>query len=152
VQTTDRGHGRAEQRRIAVSTELVGYLDWPGAQQVFRIQRHIVRLRTGAALREETVYGVTSLDAGRGTAARLLAAVRGQWTIENRSHWVRDVTFDEDRCQVRTPNIPQVLATLRNLVVGLLRQLGERTVADARRTCSADPSVVLRLLGAPTEN
>lgn len=103
-------------------------------------------------LREETVYGVTSLDAARGTAERLLALVRGHWTIENRSHWVRDVTFDEDRCQVRTANVPQVLATLRNLVVGLLRQLGERTVADARRTCSADPAVVLRLLGVTTEN
>ena len=137
---------------IDVSTELERYLDWPGARQVFRIQRHIVRVRTGEVLREETVYGVTSLDAVRGTAERLLAIVREHWTIENRSHWVRDVTFDEDRCQVRTPGIPQFLATLRNLVIGLLRQLGERTIADARRTCSADPSVVLRLLGAPTEN
>ena len=137
---------------IVVSTELERYLDWPGAQQVFRIQRHIVRVRTGEVLREETVYGVTSLEAVRGTAERLLAIMRGHWTIENRSHWVRDVTFDEDRCQVRTPGIPQFLATLRNLVIGLLRQLRERTVADARRTCSADPSVVLRLLGAPSEN
>ncbi len=137
---------------IAVSSELEGYLDWPGARQVFRIQRHIVRVRTGEVRREETVYGVTSLVATRGTADRLLTLVRGQWTIENRSHWVRDVTFDEDRCQVRTPNIPQVLATVRNLVIGLLRQLGERTVADARRTCSADPTIALRLLSGPMEN
>lgn len=135
-----------------MSADLAGYLDWPGAQQVFRLQRHIVRVRTGELLREELVYGVRSLDARRGGPEQLLALVRGQWTIENRSHWVRDVTFDEDRCQVRTPNIPQVLATLRNLVIGLLRQLGERTVADARRTCSADPTIALRLLSATNEN
>jgi predicted transposase YbfD/YdcC len=152
VQTLNRGHGRVERRVIAVSSDLAGYLDWPGARQVVRIQRRIVRVRTGEVLREETVYGVTSLDEQRGTAERLLRIVREHWSIENRSHWVRDVTFDEDRCQVRTPNIPQVLATLRNLVIGLLRQLGERTVADARRTCSADPSVVLRLLRTTTEN
>ncbi len=135
-----------------MSSELAGYLDWPGAQQVFRIRRHIVRVTTGEVLRQETVYGVTSLDPQRGTAARLLALVRGHWTIEHRSHWVRDVTFDEDRCQVRTAGIPQLLATLRNLVIGVLRQLGERTVADARRTCSVNPAVVLRLLGAAAEN
>ena len=137
---------------IAVSAELEGYLDWPGARPVFRIQRRIVRVRTGEVLREETVYGVTSLGATRGTADQLLALVRGQWTIENRSHWVRDVTFDEDHCQVRTTPIPHLLATLRNLVIGLLRQLGERSVAAARRTCNADPSIVLRLLRAPAEN
>ena len=137
---------------IAVSADWDGYLDWPGARQVFCLRRHIVRVRTGAVLREETVYGVTSLDATRGTPEQLLALVRGQWTIENKSHWVRDVTFDEDRCQVRTPNIPQVLATLRNLVVGLLRHRGERTVADARRTCSADPTVALHLLSTTKEN
>jgi hypothetical protein len=135
-----------------VSSDLDGYLDWPGARQGFRLQRQIVRVRTGEVLRAEAVYGVTSLDATRGAPEQLLALVRGQWTIENRSHWVRDVTFDEDHCQVRTPNIAQVLATLRNLVVGILRHLGERTVADARRTCSADPTVVLRLLRATAEN
>jgi hypothetical protein len=131
---------------------LQGYLDWPGGQQVFCIRRHVVRVRTGEVLREETVYGVTSLAEGRATAERLLAIVRGHWTIENCSHWVRDVTFDEDRCQVRTPGIPQLLAALRCVVIGLLRQLGERTVADARRTCAADPSVALRLLGVTPEN
>ena len=127
-----------------MSTELVGCLDWPGAQQLFRIQRPVVRLRSGAVLHDATVAGVTRLAAGRGPAARLLGAVRGQWTIKHRSHWVRDVTFAQDRCQVRTPNIAQVLA--------LLRPLAERPVAAARRTCRADPSVARRLRGAPSEN
>jgi predicted transposase YbfD/YdcC len=43
------------------------------------------------------VYGVTSLPPERATPARLLELVRGHWAIENKSHWVRDVTFDEDR-------------------------------------------------------
>jgi hypothetical protein len=152
AQTTERGHGRVAWRAITGGAELDGSLTWPGARPVARIQRRVVRVRTGEALREALVYAVTSLDAGRGTPERLLAILRGHGTIEHRSHWVRDVTFDDDRCQVRTPNIPHILAALRNLVTGLLRQLGERTVADARRTRHADPSVALRLLGASREN
>jgi hypothetical protein len=69
--------------------------------------------------RVEVVYGVTSLRPERATPERLLALVRGQWQIENQSPWVRDVTFDEDRSQVRCGNIPQVMAALRNTTVGL---------------------------------
>ena len=72
--------------------------------------------KTGQA-RVEGVYGVTSLSPQRATPTRLLALVRGQWQIENKSHWVRDVTFDEDRSHVRCGNIPQVMAALRNTAI-----------------------------------
>ena len=68
------------------------------------------------------------------TPAQLLALVRGHWGIENRLHWVRDVTFDEDRCQIRTGAAPQVMAALRNLVIGLFRLTGVRNIAAALRT------------------
>jgi predicted transposase YbfD/YdcC len=56
------------------------------------VEREVVHLRTGEVERE-TVYGVTSLEVGRADAGRLLQLVRHHWHIENRSHWVRDVTF-----------------------------------------------------------
>jgi predicted transposase YbfD/YdcC len=69
----------------------------------------------------EVVYGVTSLCPERATPERLLALVRGQWQIANKLHWVRAVTFDADRSQVRCGHIPHVMAALRNTAIGMLR-------------------------------
>src|SRR5262249_3719531 len=96
--------------------------------QVFELGRHVMFQKTGKE-RVEVVYGVTSLRPERATSERLLALVRGQWQIENQSHWVRDVTFDEDRSQVRCGNIPQVMAALRNTTIGLLRYAAYANIA-----------------------
>jgi predicted transposase YbfD/YdcC len=103
------GHGRIEQRRLTTSQALAGYGAWPGLAQVFELERAVITKKTGE-VRSETVYGVTSLASQRATPARVLELVRGHWQIENHSHGVRDVTFDEDRSQVRCGNIPQVMA------------------------------------------
>jgi hypothetical protein len=100
----------------------------------------------------EVVYGVTSLSPARATPGRLLALVRGQWQIENQSHWVRDVTFDEDRSQVRCGNIPQVMAALRNTTIGLLRWAGHTNIASACRRLAAQPIQALALVGIEMEN
>jgi predicted transposase YbfD/YdcC len=109
VRTVDLGPGRIEQRNLTTSEALVGDSDWPGLAQVCALGRHVMFPKTGKE-RVEVVYGVTSLGPERATPERLLALVRGPWQIENQSHWVRDVTFDEDRSQVRCGNIPQVMA------------------------------------------
>ena len=82
----------------------------------------------------------------------LLTLVRGQWQIENKSHWVRDVTFDEDRAQVRCGNIHQVMAALRNSSVGLLRWAGHTIIAAACRRLAAQPVQALALIGIELEN
>lgn len=128
-----------------------GYLDWPGVAQVFRLDRTVPSCRTGV-VRKETVYGLTSLTVDRGSAEHLLAYVRGHWRIENHSHWVRDVTFDEDRSQVRTGSIPQIMAALRNTSIGLLRASGETKIASATRRVAARPWDALALLGIVPEN
>jgi Transposase DDE domain len=134
-----------------MTTALQDYVDWPGAQQVFRIVRRVVTKRTGE-VRRETVYGVTSLLPTQTTAAQVLRLVREHWHIENRSHWVRDVTFGEDSSQVRRGSIPQVMAALRNTVIGLLRQTGAPNLAAARRYYAANPAAALALLGITFEN
>ena len=98
------------------------------------------------------VAGVTSLAPARADAVRLLAMVRGHWSIENRSHWVRDVTFDEDRSQVRCGSIPQVMAALRNTVIGLMRWAGHTNIAAACRRFAAQPRTALHLIGLALEN
>jgi hypothetical protein len=78
---------------------------------------------------------------------RLLALNRGGWSIENRLHWVRDVTFDEDRSQVRKGARAQAMAALRNLAIGLLRRAGARNIAAALRHCGRYVEKALRLIG-----
>jgi len=148
TETVDLGHGRIEVRRLTASSALVDYLDWPGLQQVFEIERTVTRKRTGQT-RRETVYGITSLPPQRADAKRLLNLVRQHWAIENRSHWVRDVTYDEDRSQVRCGSIPQVMAALRNLAIGLMRIAGEPNIAAAGRRFAAQPWAALALIGIP---
>jgi predicted transposase YbfD/YdcC len=151
ARTIDIGHGRIEQRNLTTSEALVGYSDWPGLAQVFELGRHVMIPNTGGE-RVEVVYGVTSLRPERATPAHLLALVRGHWQIENKSHWVRDVTFDEDRSQVRCGNIPQVMAALRNTAIGLLRWAGHTNIAAACRRLAAQPVQALALIGIELEN
>jgi len=151
TRTVDIGHGRIEQRNLTTSKALVGYSDWPGLAQVFELGRHVITQKTTEE-RVEVVYGVTSLSPERGTPERLLALVRGHWQIENRSHWVRDVTFDEDRSQVRCGSLPQVMAALRNTTIGLLRWAGYSNIAAACRRFAAQPELALTLIGIKLEN
>jgi hypothetical protein len=126
---------------------LKDYLDFPYAQTVFRVERHVTRL-DGSAPRTETVYGLTSHGGTNQKAAeRLLGLVRGHWTIENRLHWVRDVVFDEDRSQIRKGNGPRVMATLRNLAISVLRLAGASSIAKALRWCGRHSDACARLLG-----
>lgn len=100
----------------------------------------------GNPLRKETTYLITSLDAKRATPARLLELNRGHWSIENSLHWVRDVTFDEDRSCVRRKSAPRLMATLRNLAISILRLAGHRNIAQALRGFAAKPHLTLRLV------
>ncbi|MBA3438307.1 MAG: ISAs1 family transposase [Pyrinomonadaceae bacterium] len=146
--TIDEGHGRIEERSLSVTQALTDYSDWPGMQQVFEIKRQVVMKKTGKH-RAETVYGITSLRPEKAGAKTLLDIVRGHWSIENKSHWVRDVTFDEDRSRVRVGNIPQVMTTLRNTAIGLMRLMGESNIAAACRTFAAKPWTALAVIGVP---
>src|SRR4029434_2550691 len=151
ARTVDIGHGRIEPRKITTSEAVVGYSDGPGLAQVCELGRHVLLQKTGEE-RVEVVYGVTSLSPVRATPGRLLALVRGQWQIENQLHWVRDVTFDEDRSQVRCGNIPQVMAALRNTVIGLFRCAGYANIAAACRRFAVQPLQALALIWTALEN
>ena len=147
AETLDSGHGRIEHRRLTASDELPHYMDWPGLKQVFMVERKAIIKKTGEC-RAETVYGITSLTSEQADASRLMKLVRCHWHIENRSHWVRDVTFDEDRSQVRSGNIPQVMAALRNTAIGLMRFAGAKNIAAACRRYAAKPRPALEIIGA----
>jgi len=146
AQTTDAHGGRIETRALRASTALVGYTDFPAHQQVMELRRTITEKRTGRT-RDQLVYGITSLAPHRASAAELLKLWREHWHIENKLHYVRDVTFDEDRSQVRTKRIPQVMATLRNVAISLLRWGGAENIAAACRRYAARPALALAAVG-----
>lgn len=99
----------------------------------------------------EVVYGITSLPRGRADAARLLALARGHWGVENRLHYVRDVTLGEDACRVRSGAAPQAMACLRNAAVRLLGGVNPGNIAAAVRHLAAKPFKAIRLV-RPKEN
>ena len=151
AETLDLGHGRIEKRSLTASTALLGYSDWPGLEQVFQLERTVTFKKTGQR-RHEVVFGLTSLSAEQTSPDRLLDFSRHHWHIENKSHWVRDVTFDEDRSPVHCGHIPQVMAALRNTVIGLMRWSGETNIAAACRRFAARPWDALALIGISVEN
>jgi predicted transposase YbfD/YdcC len=135
--TTNRGHGRVEQRTHKVVSVSAGIL-FPHAMQAIQIIRKSRKIK-GKKWRTEVVYAVTSLPAAHTTAAELATWIRGHWCVENRLHWVRDVTFDEDRSQIRTANGPRIMASLRNLAISILRLAGATNIAQATRHHAWDP-------------
>jgi predicted transposase YbfD/YdcC len=127
----DKGHARREERKITVSSMLAGYCDWPGLEQVFKLERWV--WQEGKADIYEVRYGVTSLPMRVAGARRLMGIARAEWRIENGLHYRRDVTLEEDAGQVRRGGAPQVLAALNNAVVSLMGQAGEENLPDLQR-------------------
>jgi predicted transposase YbfD/YdcC len=148
AETVDAAHGRIERRRLQASTMLNEYVEWPGVQQVFRLERQVIQKKTGE-VKSQTLYGITSLSEEEVDVEQLLTFVRQHWHIENKSHWVRDVVFDEDHSQLRRRRLPHVMATLRNAVISLLRAHGINGIAKARRRFAARPNEAMALVGIP---
>jgi predicted transposase YbfD/YdcC len=144
VTTCDKGHGRLERRTLQTTTALTAYLDWPDLAQVGRVEAEVTR--EGKTTREVR-YFITSVPRGLADARQLLQWVRGHWSIENRSHYVRDVTLGEDASRVRQGSGPQVLAAVRNAALGLLRQWGGfESIAEAlRRNAARVPELFTKL-------
>ena len=153
------GHGRKETRTIQV-LDAPAHIQamFPHARQIFLIERYVtrkVRKRRKNSRRYKTVevqtavavFGITSLSAREAAPEHLAGYVRGHWAIENKIHWVRDVTFGEDASRVRTASRPRIMVTLRNLSVGLIRQAGHTRIADTIRRIKHNPCLLLAILG-----
>ena len=142
--TLEKGHGRRERRTLSVTTALNGYLDWPGIGQVGRIESDVERDGKRTA---ETRYFITSVPRAVAGAEGLLGWSRGHWTIENGSHYVRDVSLGEDASRIRKGSGPEVMAALRNLAIGLLRSTGASNIAEAMRRSAARVGDLFTRLG-----
>jgi predicted transposase YbfD/YdcC len=155
VETTETGHGRVEHRwlqALSIPADAPAVLaHWPGAAQVFVVERRVWKRKQRVGHRE-LVYGITSLTREQAGPAALLRLNRGHWQIETRSHYIRDVTFGEDASTVRTGKIPQVLALFRAAVISRFRADGVTNIAQETRRLAAQARDCLRLLGLAHDN
>ena len=146
--TVEKNHGRIETRRHWTIRDpaTIAYLNqgaaWAGLRAIGLVERE---RRVGATLTVETRHYLLS---GAGDAASFGRAIRGHWGIENRVHWVLDVTFREDESRVRVGDGAENLAVLRHFALNLLRQ--ERTaqgsLATKRFRAALDDAYLLTIL------
>jgi hypothetical protein len=141
--TIDKGHGRRERRTLKATTALNDYLNWPGVAQVGQVGSEVVK--DGKTSNEIRSF-ITSVSREVADAGQLLKWARGHWSIENRSHYVRDVTMCEDASRIRKRSGPEVMAALRNATIGLLRTMGATNIAESlRRNASRVGELFARL-------
>ncbi len=141
----EKAHGRTTVWS-ATTHSAPEWIDFPHCTQTIRLTRDRHDHATGNKTRE-LVFAITSLPPGQASAENLAGYIRGHWGIENRIHWVRDVTYREDASQVRTGNGAHVMATLRNLAISIHRLAGATNTAQALRTAARDPRIARNLIG-----
>jgi predicted transposase YbfD/YdcC len=142
VSSVSKDHGRRARRTIKIALA-PAWIEFDGAAQVAQLRRTVTKKGKKTV---EVVYLITS-DRGAGPAV-LAAWARGHWHIENKLHWVRDVTYQEDKSLVRAGNTPRVMASLRSLAISLLRLDGHPSIAAANRHHAREPERTLKLLQA----
>jgi predicted transposase YbfD/YdcC len=142
--TENTGHGRIERRTIQVQPAPEN-IDFPHVAQVFLIERYVTYMASGknSAI---AVLGITSCDATQLDAPQIATHTRNHWHIENKLHYVRDVTYTEDASRTRTHNGPRIMASLRNLAISVLRLTGKTNIAAALRHNARDYTRPLQLL------
>jgi predicted transposase YbfD/YdcC len=149
-QSLDKGHGRIEIREAncieVVDKDFVD-LDFSSIRQICKIVRNTMDLK-GKNLSEDKQFFITNATPKQADSISLLAILRGHWSIENSSHYVRDVTFGEDASRIRSGSAPRLMATMRNLSIGVMRLGGENNIAKGLRDTSwGRKSDALRAMG-----
>jgi Transposase DDE domain len=146
ITSADKGHGREEKRTLRTTSTLTLQHKWPGLKQGFELRRE---RRIKGETTVEVVYGITSLSPDKADAAKLSVFVRDHWKIENKLHYVRDVTLREDACRVRSGSAPQVLAALRNGIVHILAGVEANHCPEAIEILQTDKDKAMKLIGIP---
>jgi predicted transposase YbfD/YdcC len=148
----DKGHGRIEERRVAVAREvdwLSGARRFPGELRLPDVAC-VVRVASRTELKDrcrfETRYYISSAPL---TAARAAEAVRGHWRIENSLHWVLDIVFKDDQSRRRKGHAARNMAVVRHFALNLVRQTADkRSIKLRRKIAGRAPSYLATLLNS----
>ena len=136
---TARGHGRVEERTyyaVPVPVDDGRWAKWSGLRTLVMGRFRRQEKRKEAV--EFTRYYISSLSCME--VERLGQSLRGHWSIENRLHWVLDVSFGEDGNRTREGHGAENLSVLRRLALGMLKQVkGNKTMGNVKYRCAVDP-------------
>ncbi|MDJ0727379.1 MAG: ISAs1 family transposase [Prochloraceae cyanobacterium] len=135
----NKGHGRIEKRRVCICEARQNYPDWPGLKTIIRVD---CQRETKYKIEYSTRYYISSLT---DSAIEFAKRIRGYWGVENKVHYVRDVTQGEDKSRIRTTPLPQFMAIARNLALNLYRDAGFINMAQAVRKCQFTLDRILEL-------
>ena len=128
-----KGHGRVERRVTQVCHQIENLPDWPGLHSLIRVQSTREQLMQDInVVTHETRYYICSFSE---SAAEIATRIRGYWGVENKVHYVRDVTQAEDKSRIRTTPLVQTFALARNFALNLYRDYGFSNMAQAQRRC-----------------
>jgi len=149
----DKGHGRIEERSVAVTTQV----DWLAGERRFPGEYRLPNI-AAIVMVEATTHekGVTSRHRRFYAASRALAAnnaadaIRSHWAIENCLHWVLDVTFNEDKCRSRTGHGPANMAVVRHFAFNLLKTIADNRSIKLRRKRAARNNQYLEQILQPS--
>lgn len=139
----NKGHGRIEKRTVSICQSLQDIRNWPGLVTVIRVESDRQLLKQHfIAVQTETRYYIASFS---DTAQAFAERIRGYWGVENKLHYVRDVTQGEDSCRIRTNGLVQICALARNFALNLYRSNGFENMAQAQRFSSFGLSTLKHL-------
>lgn len=127
------GHGRWEKRVVSLCEQLEHIKPWPGLKTLIRVESER-RFKVGGRERysKETRYYVASFIE---PVASIASRIRGYWGVENKVHYVRDVTQGEDASRIRMHQLPQIFAVARNFALNIYRDNAFVNTAQAQRFC-----------------
>jgi predicted transposase YbfD/YdcC len=137
-------HGRKETRKIWVTSEINGYLNFPHVAQAFKIER--VTYRKNKKNSRVVAYGITSKNPQLATPEQILRDNRQHWSIENSCHYILDWNYDEDRCRISKGYGPENITRLRRFAIGLLKSKAVCNIAQKMRQLSFSPRMVFDYL------
>jgi predicted transposase YbfD/YdcC len=140
-------HGRIETRRIWCSNRLNHYVAFPHVGQVFLIEREAIDKKSGRQS-SELALGLTSCTPEQASPASVLRINRGHWAIENSCHHVLDMTWDEDRCRIRTGHGPENTSRMRRFAISVLNLHAKSgdSIASMTRRLAANTRLVFDYL------
>lgn len=138
-----KGHGRIEKRVVSICTQLDNIKPWPGLKTLIRVESHR-QFKKGRQLRLETetrYYVASFIESAEAFARR----IRGYWGVENKVHYVRDVTQGEDDSRIRMHQLPQIFAVARNFALNIYRSNHFSNMAQAERRCKFGLDILKRI-------
>jgi DDE_Tnp_1-associated/Transposase DDE domain len=138
-------YARGQRKRWSIWTAPANKIDFPGAEQAAIIIRETFT-PSGDRIGKEMSLMLTSQDAENMTAFALNRHKRLHWGIENKSHYPRDVVYREDNGQAWAGEGPQVLATIRNLAIGLMRMKGIKNIKENTEWIAGDRNRALNFM------